>query len=124
MTDILLSIFPETKTILDPYQQMQRSMENLMARGGTRPNDMLVMLSRVGSVTQSDPRVRLRGIQYSDRSLTLDITLPDQPTLERIRQSLQSGGLQADLLSSTAHGSDIEGRLRVRARNDASGTRS
>jgi general secretion pathway protein L len=127
MTAILMSAFPETKTVLDPYQQMQRSMETLMARGGTRSNDMLVLLSRVASVSQADPRIRLRGLQYSDRNLTIDITLPDAPALERVRQSLQSTGLQADVVSNNARGNEIDGKLRLRPRSaapTAPGTRS
>lgn len=119
MTTILMEAFPETKTILDPYQQMQRNMDLLQARGGTRSTDMLVLLSRVASISQADPRIRLRGLQYSDRSLTLDVTLPDALALERVRQSLQSAGLQTDVVSNNARGNETEGKLRLRARNAA-----
>ncbi|HKQ29783.1 MAG TPA: type II secretion system protein GspL [Burkholderiales bacterium] len=117
MTTILTQVFPEIKTVLDPYQQMQRGMDGLMARGGTRQSDMLVLLGRVGGASQGQARLRLRGLQYSDRSLTLDVTLPDAPALEQVRQSLQSSGLQADLVSSNARGKEIDGKLRLRPRS-------
>jgi general secretion pathway protein L len=124
MTALLMSAFPETKTILDPYQQMQRNMDTLQARGGTRANDMLVLLSRAATIPQTEPRARIRGVQYSERSLMLDVTLPDGTSLERVRQALQSNGVQADVVSNNAREKEIDGRLRLRAANSTPGGKS
>jgi type II secretory pathway component PulL len=103
---------------------MQRNMDTLQARGGTRANDMLVLLSRAATIPQTEPRARIRGVQYSERSLMLDVTLPDGTSLERVRQALQSNGVQADVVSNNAREKEIDGRLRLRAANSTPGGKS
>jgi general secretion pathway protein L len=119
MTSLLMSAFPETKTILDPYQQMQRGIEALQARGGSRPHDLLALLSNAARAWQAEPRIQLRSLQYTDRNLTLDVTVPDTTALEKLRQSLQTNGLQADVVSQTARSNEVESKLRIRAANAA-----
>lgn len=115
MTALLMSAFPETKTVLDPYQQMQRNLEALQARSGARPHDLLALLSNAARVWQTEPQIRLRALQYGERSLTLDVTLPDTAALERLRQTLQASGLQTDLVSHSARSNEVEAKLRIRA---------
>lgn len=115
MNSLLLSAFPETKTILDPAQQMQRALDALQARGGMRAHDMLPLLTRTARAWQTAPGARLRGLRYNDRSLAVDVMVADASALDRFRQALQSNGLQTDVLASTPRASEIEGRLRVQA---------
>ncbi len=115
MNSLLLSAFPETKTILDPAQQMQRALDALQARGGMRAHDMLPLLTRTARAWQTAPGARLRSLRYNDRSLAVDVMVADASALDRFRQALQSNGLQTDVLASTPRASEIEGRLRVQA---------
>jgi len=115
MNSLLLSAFPETKTVLDPAQQMQRGLETLQARGGMRAQDMLPLLTRATKAWQTESRARLRGLRYGERSLTLDVTVPDVQALEGLRRAMQSNGLQAEILATTQRGSEHDARLKIQA---------
>jgi general secretion pathway protein L len=112
MTAILLEAFPDTRTVLDPARQFERGLEQLAGRGGA-PHDLLALLSRLAPALGEDARVRLRGLRYTERSVTLELTLPDAQTLEVLKQALRSRGLQAEILAATPRGAEVEGRLRV-----------
>lgn len=124
MHDIYTKHFPETKTVIEPYAQMQRELESLQARGGG-PGDLLPLLTRIAGPLRSSTQIKLRGIKYSERSLMLDITFPDYRALESVKASLMAARVEVEVLAANSRGTDVEGRLRVRpagvpARNKAS----
>jgi general secretion pathway protein L len=113
MTTLLLSSFPETKTVLDPAAQMQRSIDTLLARTGKRDRDLLPMLYKTSAVLRADKRVRLRGLRYADHSLTLELTWPTPSTPDAIRAALEAAGLHAEVLSVTPRAGEVDGRVRL-----------
>jgi hypothetical protein len=115
MSVLLLSAFPETKTILDPGQQMQRGIEMLQARGGLRAHDLLPLLGRAARAWQAEPRARLRALRYGERSLTLEVLAPDAQAIEGFQRALRANGLQTDLVATTPRAGEMEGRLRIQA---------
>ena len=115
MNAFLLAAFPETKTILDPVQQMQRGLETLQARAGLRAHDLLPLLARAARAWQTEPRARLRALRYGERSLTLEVLAPDAQAIEGFQRALRANGLQADILATTPRAGEMEGRLRIQA---------
>jgi len=113
MTNLLMSSFPDTKTVLDPAAQMQRSIDALLARTGNRDRDLLPMLAKIATVLRADQRVRLRGLRYADNSLTLELTWPTPSTPDAIRAALEAAGLRAEVLSLTPRAGEVDGRLRL-----------
>ncbi len=113
MTGLLLASFPETKTVLDPAAQMQRSIDALLARSGKQERDLLPMLAKTATALRADPRVRLRGLRYADHSLTLELTWPTPSTPDAIRAALESAGLRAEVLNLTPRAGEVDGRLRL-----------
>jgi general secretion pathway protein L len=113
MTSLLLSSFPETKTVLDPAAQMQRSIDSLLARTGKRDRDLLPMLAKTATTLRADTRVRLRGVRYADQSLTLELTWPTPSTPDAIRAALEAAGLRAEVLNLTPRAGEVDGRVRL-----------
>jgi general secretion pathway protein L len=124
MSSLLLSSFPETKTVLDPAAQMQRSIDALLARTGKRDRDLLPMLYKTSTVLRTDPRVRLRGLRYADHSLTLELTWPTPTTPDAIRAALEAAGLRAEVLAVTPHAGEVDGRVRLQPAAPRPATRS
>jgi general secretion pathway protein L len=124
MTALLLNTFPETKTVLDPALQMQRSIEMLLARTGHRDRDLLPMLAKTAAVLRADTRVRLRGLRYADQSLTLELTWPTPSTPDAIRTALESAGLRAEVLNLTPRAGEVDGRVRLQPAAPRPATRS
>jgi len=113
MNSLLLSSFPETKTVLDPAAQMQRSIDALLARTGKRDRDLLPMLFKTSAALRADSRVRLRGLRYADHSLTLELTWPTPSTPDAIRNALETAGLRAEVLNLTPRAGEVDGRVRL-----------
>lgn len=96
-----------------PYDQMQKGLEALQARSGG-PGDLLPLLARVAPALQAQQaRAKLQGIKYNERSLTLELTLPDYQTLDAMKNSLQAASLDVEVLAANARGNEVEGRLRI-----------
>lgn len=113
MTALLLEAFPDTRAVLDPARQFERGLEQLAARTSGTPHDLLALLARLAPALGENARVRLRGLRYTERSVTLELTLPDAQTLEMLKQALRARGLQAEILAATPRGAEVEGRMRV-----------
>jgi general secretion pathway protein L len=124
MTNLLMTSFPETKTVLDPAAQMQRSIDTLLARSGKQDSDMLPLLAKTATVLRAEPRVRLRGLRYADKKLTLELTWPTPSTPDAIRAALESAGLQAEVLNLTPRAGEVDGRLRLSPATARPATRS
>ena len=113
MSALLLSTFPETKTILDPVAQMQRSIETLLARTGHRDRDLLPMLAKTATALRADARVRLRGVRYADQSLTLELSWPAPGSPDTIKAAFEAVGVRAEVLGLTPRAGEVDGRLRL-----------
>ncbi|WP_096460731.1 type II secretion system protein GspL [Sulfurifustis variabilis] len=114
MREILLKAFPETKTVLDPYAQMQRNLESLQFRGGG-PSDLLPLLARVAPTVQDQTQAKLHGLKYAERALTLDVTLPDYQALDALKNRLQAANLEVEVVAANSRGGEVEGRLRIQS---------
>jgi general secretion pathway protein L len=121
MTSILKASFPETKTVLDPAAQMQKSVDLLLARRGKGEREMLGLLAKVPGALRGTPRMRLRGLRYTDQSLTLELTWPATATPDAFKAALESAGLRTEVLALTPRANEVDGRLRLQP---AAGARS
>lgn len=116
MTNILMTSFPETRTVLDPAAQMQKAMDQLTSRRGPNSNqELLPMLAKLAAAMRAEPRVRLRSLRYGDNTLTLDLTWTAPATPDGWKPVLESNGLHAEVLSVTPRGNDTDGRVRLTA---------
>lgn len=124
MTNLLMTSFPETKTVLDPAAQMQRNIDTLLARSGKQDRDMLPLLAKTAAVLRTEPRIRLRGLRYADKKLTLELTWSTPSTPDAIRAALETAGLQAEVLNLTPRAGEVDGRLRLSPATARPATRS
>ena len=110
MRALLLKSFPDTRTILDPAEQMRRGLEALSAgTGAAAPDDMLALLARTLPAIERESRVRVQGIEYAEHALNLRLAAAE-PDAESVARSLRALQLEVDLQRSGG-----EARLRVRA---------
>ena len=113
MTRLLREVFPETRAVLDPAIQMQRNLEALQAKQGAGNVDFLPLLARTTTVLRASPRVRVRGLRYADRALTLELTWPTPASPEALRAALEAAGLRAEVLAVTPRAGEVDGRVRL-----------
>ena len=112
MTGILLNSFPETKTVLDPAAQMQRSADALLSHSGK--DEFLALLARTASALQAAPG-KLHGVRYLDHSLTVEITWTTSTAPDAFRQALETAGVRAEVLALTPRAGEVDGRIRLQS---------
>ncbi len=114
MLSLFRRTFPEAQAVPDPALQMQRALADIQGKSGkSSGNDFLVLLGSVAPVIQASPQVKLRGVQYGDARLTIDITLPDFQTMETVKNAFASRGIKVEVLGANSTTAGIEGRLRL-----------
>jgi general secretion pathway protein L len=110
MRALLLKSFPETRTILDPAEQMRRGLEDLGARSGVpAPGDILFLLARAAPVIERESRVRAQGIEYAERTLTIRLAASEADA-ESVARALRARSLDVEVQRVGG-----EARLKVRA---------
>ncbi len=115
MTELFKKSFPEAKTVVDPVLQMERNLAVLQANSGkVAASDMLALLSKVSSLLQGNPQTKLRGLQYGDGALTLDLNFPDFQMMESMKNTMATRGLQVEVLSANSRGTGVDTRLRLK----------
>jgi len=113
MTQILQSSFPETRTILDPAAQMQKAVDQLLARRGQGEQELLPMLGKVAQAIRAEPNVRLRNLRYADQSLTLELTWKTPANPDNFKAAIESAGLHGEVLSLSPRAGEVDGRIRL-----------
>jgi general secretion pathway protein L len=116
MRSLLMKSFPDTRVIVDPAEQMRRGLEDLGARSGAAaPGDMLFLLARVSPAFEREARLRVQGIEYSDKTLKIRMTAA-QSDAESIARALRARSLEVSVERSGG-----EARLQVRAAQSSPG---
>jgi type II secretion system protein L len=117
MRKILLASFSETKTVIDPAQQMQRAVEQLQLRHGVQTaGDLLPLLGRIAPTLQRDGQARLQSLNYSDKAIILNMSVTDDSSLESLKRSLAGSRLEVDVQNVSRRANQIEARMRVRVK--------
>jgi len=114
MNDIFRQNFPEVKAVLDPAAQMRKQIEAMQSRG-SGPADLLPLLTRMAPVLkQQTTPVKLLSVKYSERSVTLELTVPNYQTLDEVKKTFQAANLDVELIAANGRGNEVDGRLKVR----------
>ena len=110
MRTLLMKSFPETRAILDPAEQMRRGLEDLSARSGiAAPGDMLSLLARAAPAIERESRLRVQGVEFADRALTIRL-VASEADAESLARTLRARSLEVEVQRTGG-----EARLRVRA---------
>ncbi len=110
MRTLLMKSFPETRAILDPAEQMRRGLEDLSARSGiAAPGDMLSLLARAAPEIERESRLRVQGVEYADRALSVRL-VASEADAESLARTLRARSLEVEVQRTGG-----EARLRVRA---------
>ncbi|MEE8387129.1 MAG: type II secretion system protein GspL [Acidiferrobacterales bacterium] len=124
MVTILRASFPEqAKVIVDPYRQMRRNLELLGNHGpGVSDNSYLSLLAKAAHVLGRQTGSSLLGLEYRNKSLTIDVRLADYRTMETLKKALQSSKLTIEVKKASSHADGVSARIRLQS--SASGARS
>lgn len=114
MTAVFRQAFPDAQVVVDPALQMQRLLSDLQGKSGKSTQaDALPLLGNLAPVMQAHPRIKLRGIQYGESRLTVDLSLPDFQAMETLKNAFIARGMQVEVVGANSTATGIEGRLRL-----------
>jgi general secretion pathway protein L len=114
MTKVFRQAFPDAQVVVDPALQMQRLLGDLQGKSGkSGQGDALPLLGNLAPVLQAHPQIKLRGIQYDEARLTVDLSLPDFQAMETLKSALIARGMQVEVVGANSTAAGIEGRLRL-----------
>jgi general secretion pathway protein L len=114
MTKVFRQAFPDAQVVVDPALQMQRLLSDLQGKSGKSGQaDALPLLGKLAPVMQAHPQIKLRGIQYDEARLTVDLSLPDFQAMETLKNAFIARGMQVETIGANSTAAGIEGRLRL-----------
>lgn len=88
--------FPNATTIVDAPLQMQRNLDDLKHSAGQSGNaDFMPLLATVTTSIGAISAERLKGMDYQNGKLVLNLLLPDMEQAQAMRQRLSTSGLSA-----------------------------
>jgi general secretion pathway protein L len=95
----------------DPRRLMEQRLAAARGAGG----GLLPALQALAQARGSAPGTNVQALNFHNGSLEMKLSAPDASSLDRLGQSLRSGGWQADLTSGNNVASGYEGRMLVHA---------
>ena len=112
MRVLLMKSFPDTRVIVDPAEQMRRGLEDLGAKSGAgSPADMLYLLARASPAFEREARLRVQGIEYADKTLSVRVAAT-QADAESLARALRARSLE---VSVNRAGGEVRLQLRAAA---------
>ncbi len=107
--------FPDAKRVVNARAQMEQRLKSLRRRAGQAGADFFGLLGETGKVLQQTPGIQVRGVNYRDGRLDLELTADNLQVLDRLKQKLVAGGrLAAEIQSATSEGGQkVKSRVRV-----------
>ncbi|HRQ66586.1 MAG TPA: type II secretion system protein GspL [Xanthomonadaceae bacterium] len=105
-------VVPGEGAVPDPVRMLRAESAQ---RGGAGRDGALALLARVAPlVAGGTTTVRMDALEYRAGSLELSITTPDVPTLDGLRERLDTlPGLRVELTGASPGDAGVQGRIRV-----------
>jgi len=105
-------IFPRGQ-IVDHRRQVENELKRL--KGGAGSGGFVALLQKVGGVLITAQGLNIQSLTYDSKNgeLRLDVLVRDYPQVETILKGVKREGLDAELQSSNAQGSELRARLTI-----------
>ena len=103
--------FPNATAIVDAPLQMKRNLDDLKHGAGQSSNaDFLPLLAAITPNIGAISVERLKGMDYQNGKLVLNLLMPDMEQAQAMRQRLSTAGLSVAIESPhpTAHGLELQ----------------
>lgn len=115
IADAFRQALPGAARMVNPRAQLEQRMAALERGPGGGQADFLALLRQAGPVLRGTAGLDLRGANFRDGTLDLELTVASLQVLDQLKQQLaQAGGLVAEIESATADGEQrVKSRLRI-----------
>lgn len=107
-------VFPQDKRIVDVRAQMQQHLRELRDRQGQE--GFLKLLGEAAPVLAAMPGFQLRGLQYHDGVLDIDLQAANVQALDQAKAKLSTRPVALEVVSVESQGPIVNGRISIRSR--------
>lgn len=114
---------PGEQNAVDARRRMEARLAAVRGTGGSGQNGLLYVMAVLGSAFSQVPDTTIEALSYRGNVLDLKVAAKDVSSLDRLQNLVVQRGLQAELQSSNARESGIEGRIQIRSQVDTPITR-
>jgi general secretion pathway protein L len=104
---------PDVKRMVDPKSQMQQRLTALKNSSQGAGAGFLPILAKFSRAMQADNTIGLKGMNFRNGRLDIEMTINDLQALEKLKQSITEAGLMVDIRSATVQGKTVSARLRI-----------
>jgi general secretion pathway protein L len=107
---------PNTTKIINPKVQLEQALAAYRTSGSDNSSDFLDVLARLApslSQARSDNKIDIRALNFSQKTLEIELIVKSFQILEDLKNSFDSTGLETEIVSATADGENVLARLRT-----------
>ena len=104
---------PDVKRMVNAKAQMQQRLRQLSG-GATTSSGFLPVMARLAPSFQQQKSTVLKGINYREGRLDIDMTIDSLQSLEVLKQAISKKGLNIDIRSAALQGDSVSARLRIK----------
>lgn len=110
---------PGEQNAVDARRRMEARLAAVRGTSGPGQSSLLDVLAVLGTAFPQVPDAGIEALSYRGNVLDLKVAAKDVSSLDRLQHLVVQGGLEAELQSSNARASGIEGRIQIRGQADA-----
>ncbi len=117
MRQVYLEAFPGARNIVDPRYQLEQKIKELASKQhpGASGLEFISWLESFSPVIASGSSYSIKGINYEEERVVLDVDVPDYGSLQRLQQEL-SRRAKVNLEKSELKDEIVSGRLVIEAK--------
>ena len=116
ITQVFREAMPGEQNAVDARRRMEERLRVLHGSGGGHSASLLDMLGVIAAAMAQVPDAKLEAVSFRGTVLDLRVAAGDVDSLDRLRRVVTDGGLQAELQSSNARDTGVEGRIQIKGR--------
>lgn len=114
ISDTYMSLFPETRRLVNPRAQMEHQLSLLTSEGREGKSDFLTLLAVAGNQVNQFSSVTIERISYRKGVLHLELTADSLDTLNRVKNSLlATGRVGVEIGNTSAETLGVKSRLTI-----------
>ncbi|MGD2084283.1 MAG: type II secretion system protein GspL [Chromatiales bacterium] len=112
--EVFRETFPDASRVVDARVQMEQRLSALRSEQGDE-RGFLGMLADAVEPLESQPGIQLKGVEFRNQVLELNLAAGDVQQLDALRQALEAGGTaRAEIQSVNVEGGRVAARIRIR----------
>lgn len=105
---------PGEQNAVDARRRMEARLTQLHGSSGGQPGNLLEILGTIGAAVAQVPETSLEAFSFRGSVVDLRIGARDVDSLDHLRRVVSERGLQAELQSSNARDTGVEGRIQIK----------